>query len=188
MKLEVSNQAKHTEEKPRQSESQTQSTTKSTEVIMNHTPEPWKASFHKTAIGTPFGIITGGKGKGGLMDTVICHGPDFRAESISFRAFESGNARRIVACVNACNGSSTEWLEFQYNDERLDQLGEPEPFETRYTNELRKALQIMEHRDQLLEAMHLIASISEGSTTANSLQHIAKLARAAIAKATGEAS
>jgi hypothetical protein len=37
----------------------------------------------------------------------------------------------------------------------------------------------------LLAALHLIADITEGSGTVNSLPHLAKIARAAIAKAEG---
>jgi len=39
----------------------------------------------------------------------------------------------------------------------------------------------------LLEALRKIADIADGSTTANSLQHLSKIARAAIAKANGGA-
>lgn len=41
---------------------------------------------------------------------------------------------------------------------------------------------------QMLAALKLIAGIGEGSTTANSLPHIAKIAREAAAIAEGEAS
>ena len=62
-----------------------------------HTPGPWACEFHETAAGTPFGIVVGGKGKGGLMDTVICHAPDYRDEPVSYKAFKSANARLIAA-------------------------------------------------------------------------------------------
>lgn len=64
---------------------------------MSHTPGPWAAIFHETATGKPFGIIVGGKSSNGLMDTVICHGPDFRDESIGFKAFQAGNASVLAA-------------------------------------------------------------------------------------------
>lgn len=44
-----------------------------------------------------------------------------------------------------------------------------------------------QQRDALLKELELIADIAEGSTTANSLQNIAKIARMAIAKAKGGA-
>ena len=62
-----------------------------------HTPGPWACEFHETAAGTPFGIVVGGKGKGGLMDTVICHAPDYRDEPVSYKVFKSANARLIAA-------------------------------------------------------------------------------------------
>lgn len=61
-----------------------------------HTPGPWEASFHQTAVGTPFGIVTGSQSQDGRMDVVICHGPRAIDEPSSFKAFES-NARLIAA-------------------------------------------------------------------------------------------
>lgn len=66
---------------------------------------------------------------------------------------ERENMRRMAACWNACEGSSTEWLEFQCNPDAVEQFGAREPFETRYTNELRAAVKIKEQRDELLASL-----------------------------------
>lgn len=83
--------------------------------------------------------------------------PDVNPDDDSVRYYggllvcESASAewrRRIVACVNACAGSSTEWLEFIVSDDAIDQLGGPRPFETRHGEVLREALRIMAERDK----------------------------------------
>ena len=72
-----------------------------------HTPEPW-ASFHAT---TP-----------GLGETVAIGRADTELQTFqegiciitdvkSMNATDIANARRIVACVNACRGMSTDYLE-----------------------------------------------------------------------------
>lgn len=64
---------------------------------MNHTPEPW-------VVGTNFGCIHKGLPDGRRINgaLVICQGNNDQANA---------NARRIVACVNACAGIPTETLE-----------------------------------------------------------------------------
>jgi len=54
------------------------------------------------------------------------------------------NMRRLVAAWNACEGSSTEWLEFQSSVERAYQAGPPEPLETRYATELLKGVRLLD--------------------------------------------
>lgn len=68
-------------------------------------------------------------------------------------ARQVANFRRLAACWNACDGSSTEWLEFQCNPDAVDQFGPSEPFETRYQLALRKGVQAMERRDELLKTL-----------------------------------
>lgn len=68
------------------------------------------------------------------------------------------NMRRLAACWNACDGSSTEWLEFQGSADRVDQCGQPEPFETRYTEALKNGVKAMEQRDALLAALKRLTS------------------------------
>lgn len=72
-----------------------------------HTPGPWACEFHETAAGTQFGIVVGGKGKAGLMDTVICHAPDYRDEPVSYKAFKSANARLIAAAPDLMEALKT---------------------------------------------------------------------------------
>ena len=67
-----------------------------TKHLQASTPAPWEASFHKTVIGKPFGIVTGGQPGSGRMDIVICHGPDAYDEPLSFKAFLA-NAPLIAA-------------------------------------------------------------------------------------------
>lgn len=86
-------------------------------------------------------------------------------------ARQVANFRRLAACWNACEGSSTEWLEFQCNPDAVDQFGKPEPFETRYQNALRKGMQAMEKRDELLDALkglqgRLLRCIASGASAA----------------------
>lgn len=61
-----------------------------------NTPTPWEAVDRKTIRG-PFEI--GNPGKPGELVGLV---PDWCGPE---------NARRIVACVNACAGIQTEWLE-----------------------------------------------------------------------------
>jgi len=68
---------------------------------MEHTPEPWKINRQ--------GICLDGVGIDTEDDSVVevacsdCTGDDERLSEV--------NARRIVACVNACRGIPTEALE-----------------------------------------------------------------------------
>jgi hypothetical protein len=104
------------------------------------------------------------------------------------------NVRRLVACWNACEGSSTKWLEFQNDPDRVEQFGEPEPFETRYTIALQTAVRVMDQRDQLLAALQAYlpfiptTSAAEGGAAKySSAVKAADMVRAAIAIATGGA-
>jgi len=108
------------------------------------------------------------------------------------------NARRIVACVNACSGSSTDWLDFIVSEEYSDEFGGPVPFETRHGEILRMSLGFMVERDQrkkqrdeLLEALEImiIGACAVGVPHQGErkvLQDAVDHARAAIAKATGK--
>lgn len=86
-------------------------------------------------------------------------------ESHSIARCHSGaaNARRIVACANACEGIDTEYLE---------KYGLP--------GFAKQISDLVEQRDQLLEALRPIAKYGEISA------EIIDVARAAIAKATGK--
>ena len=74
---------------------------------MEHTPEPWKLNY--------LGSCAAGVGIETEDDEVVsvtcssCQGDDER--------LSAANARRIVACVNACAGISTEALECRANGE-----------------------------------------------------------------------
>lgn len=81
---------------------------------------------------------------------------DFNAEQIA-------NARRLVACWNACNGVPTELLEAY-----------PAPFS-----------QLRAQRDELLEALKLADCLLSGANM--NREAVERKVRAAIAKATGGA-
>jgi hypothetical protein len=66
-------------------------------MTTKHTPGPWSVVFEKTSTGKDFGIICGGSGRSGLMDTVICHAPDSQSEPTSFKRFQEANARLMAA-------------------------------------------------------------------------------------------
>ncbi len=104
---------------------------------MSHTPEPWLAIDCR--------ILP--------VNYVLTGAPIATVHARKKHEMQTDNAKRIVACVNACKGSSTEWLEFQTSADRVEQFGPPEPFETRYTKELQKGLEYMEQRDSLLAAL-----------------------------------
>ena len=68
--------------------------------MSNHTPEPWRAGLHSTVVSdTPVPGMSG-------SDAVEYYGGHLIGESIT-----EANARRIVACVNACRGLGTDELE-----------------------------------------------------------------------------
>lgn len=116
-----------------------------------HTPEPWRTAERS---GFPF------------------HIDDARGESVAMMLADDDhdeqrgldNARRIVACVNACAGSSTEWLEFIVSEDCVDMLGEPRPFETRHAEVLREALRIMAERDAAEKQRDELLAVLEGLT------------------------
>ena len=88
--------------------------------------------------------------------TAIVHSDDGRIAcppNHSQRWAWDENARRLVACWNACEGSSTEWLEFQTNPDAIEQFGRREPFETRYRTALQNGVKAVEQRDELLKAL-----------------------------------
>lgn len=62
---------------------------------MTHTPEPWRVVANKA-------IIAGAKGEGEVARA---------SERFMCRTERESNARRIVACVNALPGISTEAIE-----------------------------------------------------------------------------
>lgn len=67
--------------------------------MTNHTPEPWL--WHEQGDANEYCLLTSGK------DWVI----SFRQNGGLMPDTQRDNARRIVACVNACKGITTETLE-----------------------------------------------------------------------------
>lgn len=68
-------------------------------------------------------------------------------------------ARRISACVNACSGSSTDWLEFSISEDCAELVGPHEPLETRITSILRGGLGYMLERDKLAKRVEGLESV-----------------------------
>lgn len=116
--------------------------------MSEHTKEPWRIGRPP-----PNGEQTIGDEKG-LMVAVATTG-----HGVSSKA----NARRIVACVNALENVSTEWLEAQSG---IVCLGSP--IKDRF-------LELEQQRDQLLEIMHrveedLIVGTSDDLTLAGHIR------------------
>lgn len=67
--------------------------------------------------------------------------------------------RRIIACYNACEGSSTEWLEFRNNDDAVDQFGPFDSFQTTQSKLLKQMVGILEERDRFLAELKKTVAI-----------------------------
>jgi len=113
---------------------------------MNHTPEPWSVaeeSFDNDGIHES--VIRGLDGRAAIAVTL-----EFGANNPGMR---EANARRIVACVNACAGIETYALELMTGELLLlNQI-------THKTRErpTKKAVQYRKQRDKLLAALEGLA-------------------------------
>ena len=129
-----------------------------------HTPTPWRVGRPGTVVSDSH-IEHGPRG----CDCVEYYGGHLIAESIT-----SANARRIAACVNACEGITTE---------RLEDLGRPLMkhligCDERAARQVKEAAALTAQRDELLSALK-VAEESVGDS--KSLE----IVRAAIAKVEG---
>lgn len=122
-----------------------------------HTPGPWSVA----------------KGDGYFVVETRTAGIKFIAQGES-EAGDLANARRIVACVNACEGLTTEALE------RLGTLDR-----ARVQLDVVR-VEALRQRDELLEALQIARDHIEMGALEVSHCRDAALIRAAIAKATGE--
>lgn len=130
-------------------------------MTTKHTPEPWRIDEYRNFV-TPDGpLYLGG------ATTPLTLGEDMR------KGWE--NARRIVACVNACEGIGTEQLESWLCMSRpiLQSMKELKAEDDREAKQ----------RDCLLNALREMLVIAE---SANWHDSFLDKARAAIARATGE--
>lgn len=150
---------------------------------MNHTATPWTHEGHGLITGIENDPENGRIGPTTVAIVCIREVPDWN----------EGNARRIVACVNACEGSSTEWLEFQTSEDMAEQFGLPEPFETRDINILKKGLEYMKQRDALLDVLQglngrLLRCCATGATASEAYDSFYQdEVNSAITEATGGA-
>lgn len=74
-----------------------------TERTVQHTPEPWREGIPGTVVADM--PIEGGPGGVNGADAVAYYGGNLIGESMTV-----ANARRIVACVNACSDVPTDML------------------------------------------------------------------------------
>lgn len=98
-----------------------------------------------------------------------------KAPSIAFKTMPAaGNARRLAACWNACEGLSTDLLD------NIVLVGETLASRFKLRDETERALETQ--RDELLAALEQVKA------NAGSPEKVYQLSSAAIAKATGSAS
>ena len=114
--------------------------------MSNHTPEPWRVGLHSTVVSdTPVPGMSG-------SDAVEYYGGHLIGESII-----EANARRIVACVNACSRIDTETLE----SEHLREWCERKRLEAVKLAE--HNLNLKTQRDELLAALQGMVDIASDS-------------------------
>ena len=138
--------------------------------MSDFTPGPWRIDEYRNFV-TPDGpLYLGG------VTTPLTLGADMR------KGWE--NARRIVACVNACEGISTEQLE--------SWLCMSRPILQSMKELKSEADREAKQRDDLLEALDGMLQVYGGKydgemmPKSSSELELIDMARAAIAKATGE--
>lgn len=127
-----------------------------------HTPEPW----HIDAVGNIW------------ADTKICNMREIADRAESYRAMTESehraNARRIVACVNACAGMSDEAMELAVENGGMKAV-------------IGFARDLERQRDQLLEALKVIVESEQcdGETVVCDFETLQSVARYAIASVEG---
>ncbi len=71
------------------------------------------------------------------------------------------NARRLVACWNACEGVSTEWLEAQTDPASEELFGKSEPMDKRLQAAMQEAEALKAQRDELLATLGALTHYAE---------------------------
>lgn len=110
---------------------------------MSHTKEPWYFENE----GGNYRVMAADENGGYSLADMCCDD-------------QEANARRIVACVNACAGSSVEWLEFSVSEDCADLSGPFDPLETRITSILKTGLEYMTERDALQSQLNQAEALS----------------------------
>lgn len=143
-----------------------------------HTQTPW---VHNTA-GYPKADIIGSNGRNIAHTWNVAASPAKTAEALKARTAEDrANARHIVACVNACEGITTE---------RLEDLGRPLMqhligCDERAARQVKEAAALTAQRDDLLSALKLVTDRIEFCASQEEMRrHMPTIehARAVIAK------
>lgn len=140
-------------------------------MTTKHTPEPWYFNDEDEGITTEERKC---KRKTRIATVTLGWAEPFNSEQLE-------NARRIVACVNACEGISTEQLD--------SWLCMSRPIRKSLEELKAEADREGKQRDELLAALQRIAAGQEMSgvfTFADVVLRYQEIARAAIARATGE--
>ena len=121
---------------------------------MSHTPEPWEWCEHHFNA-PPY--------EGRLNNECGIYPPDGECGPVALVGGKE-NARRIVACVNACKGIKTESLEMDVLSWITDETGEnPLQRERDELLEARRAcgerlIEVQQERDELRAELHRIAT------------------------------
>lgn len=68
---------------------------------------------------------------------------------------DEANARRLVACWNACEGVSTEWLEAQTDPDSEELFGKVAPLDKRLQSAMQEIAALKAQRDELLAGLQL---------------------------------
>ena len=129
------------------------------EAMSNHTPEPWTL---KNVASDPFYDICGP------------YVPGEGSPSTLALAFSKADARRIVACVNACEGMETEFLESVHSLLTMTDKARNDMVPRSLYNALLAALEELVHQ-------HETGFWSTWQTNAHFIEPL-NAARAAIAK------
>jgi len=129
---------------------------------MSHTKEPWATEYRKTALGQYSQEVFDSEGQ--VIASMAWY--PVKVSETTTATNREANARRIVACVNACAGFSTEDLEL-CPESGLFHLAS-------------HALQLVDQRDELMNALeHQCEVLNRNGYSTNKAQE-------AIARAKGE--
>ena len=114
---------------------------------MEHTPTPWRVGSESKDIV----FLVGDESErtlGPAENWIDCN--------------TEANARRIVACVNACDGVPTETLEFWSSEEcaEISPDGKRQPIDVQIQFGLTHAVRLLCQRDQLAEALRKIINMN----------------------------
>jgi hypothetical protein len=121
------------------------------EQDMSHTPEPWEYFEYTNSIGVK--MIKGNKTKYSAEPYAVCGGYSQEDKDIT-----RANARRIVACVNACAGMDEPEEQIkgmQFELARYNRILKSGINAVAIQNAMNYVLSVEQQRDELLEAINM---------------------------------